>query len=273
MTTARSTATPPASGVVHWDADDYHRHSSAQTDWGREVHGRLSLRGDEHVVDLGCGDGRLTSELATRLPRGSVTGIDSNADMIDFAERHHRANNVSFAKADVCRFSLGRRVDLFVSTACLHWVEAHDPVLRCCRAHLDRGGRLFFQMGGRGNCAELLRAAETTAREAGWSRYLEPFTVPWHFRGPEDYETLLPRFGFRPLRSELVAKTMVHDGPDGLRAWLRTTWMPVVSRVPEALQDELVDAIVARHLVARPPDAQGRTRAAMMRLELEAEAV
>jgi trans-aconitate 2-methyltransferase len=273
MSIATSTAAPRASGSVQWDADDYQRHSSVQAGWGREVHERLALRGDEHVVDLGCGDGRLTSELAARLPRGSVTGLDADADMIEFAERHYGGKNVSFVKADACRFSLGRRVDLFVSTACLHWVEAHDEVLRCCRAHLEHGGRLFFQMGGRGNCAELLSAAETTAREARWAPFLLPFTNPWYFRGPEDYEALLPRSCFRPLRAEIVHKEMVHESRDGLRAWLRTTWMPVLSRVPEALRSELVDAIVDRYLAVHPPDARRRTHAAMVRFELEAEAI
>jgi hypothetical protein len=119
-------------------------------------------------------------------------------------------------------------------------------------------------MGGRGNCAELLSAAETTAREARWAPFLLPFTNPWYFRGPEDYEALLPRSCFRPLRAELVHKEMVHESRDELRAWLRTTWMPVLSRVPEALRRELADAIVDCYLAVRPPDARGRTHATMV---------
>jgi trans-aconitate 2-methyltransferase len=273
MAKARSAVRLPDSGTVRWNADDYHHNSSAQTGWGREVHDRIRLNGDEHVVDLGSGDGRLTSELGKRLPHGSVTGVDADAEMIDFAERHYAGKNVSFVRADVSRFSLEGRVDLFVSTACLHWVAAHDQVLRCCRAHLERGGRLFFQMGGRGNCAELLAAAAATAAEPRWSAYLEPFTVPWFFRSPDDYEAVLPRTGLRTLRAELVAREMVQDSRERFSAWFCTTWMPVISRVPESLQSELVEAIVARHLLARPPDAQGRVHAAMVRLEVEAEAV
>jgi trans-aconitate methyltransferase len=268
MGATRNAEPPP----VRWDPNAYHQHASAQTGWGREVHDRLVLRGDEHVVDLGCGDGRLSAELAARLPRGAVTGIDADPGMIAFAGRRHGRENVTYVQADVRRFWLGRRADLIVSTATLHWVEDHQVVARCCRAHLDRGGRILFQMGGRGNCAEIVAAARAVASEASWAPFLHPLSTPWHFLAPEDYRDLLPRCGFRLLRAELVEKDMIHDGPDALGAWMRTTWMPVLSRVPEFRRAELVDAVVARHLALRPLDAQGRTHTAMVRLEVEAEA-
>ncbi len=268
-----SGADPAAGGGYRWDASDYHRSASAQTGWGREVHDRLALRGDEHVVDLGCGDGRLTAELAARLPRGSVTGIDADPNMIRFAREHQARDNVAFLLGDARRFQLDRRAALIVSTATLHWVEDHQAVLRRCRAHLDPGGRIHFQMGGRGNCAGILAAAEAIAAEPRWAPHLLPFSNPWHFQGPEAYLSLLPACGFRPLRAELLARDMVHDGPDGLRGWLRTTWMPVLSRVPEELRAELVEAIAEAYLAQRPPDGQGRTHVGMVRLEVEAVAV
>lgn len=260
-------------GDVHWDANDYHRSASAQTGWGREVHDRLVLFGDEHVVDLGCGDGRLTAELAARLPRGSVTGVDADPDMIRFAREHHARDNVEFRLGDVGRFQLDRRAALIVSTATLHWVEDHQAVLRRCRAHLDPGGRIHFQMGGRGNCAAILAAAEAIAAQPRWAPRLFPFSTPWHFQEPEAYLRSLPACGFRPLRAELLARDMVHDGPDGLRGWLRTTWMPVLSRVPEGSRAELIEAIAGEYLARRPPDRQGRTHVDMVRLEVEAVAV
>lgn len=268
-----SATSPAASGVVRWDASDYHRSASAQTGWGREVHDRLGLRGDEHVVDLGCGDGRLTAELAARVPRGSVTGLDLDPDMIRFAREHHARENASFLVADARRFDLGRRVDLVVSTATLHWVEDQPAVLRCCRAHLEPGSRIHLQMGGRGNCAGILAAAEAVAREPRWAGHLQPFSAPWHFQGAEEYRALLTACGFRPLRAELLERDMVHEHPDDLRAWLRTTWMPILARVPEPNRADLVDAIVAGYLARRPPDAGGRTHVDMVRLEVVAEAV
>ncbi len=261
-----------APGGVRWDADEYHRSASAQTGWGREVHERLALRGDEEVIDLGCGDGRLTAELGARLPRGRVTGIDADPDMIDFARRHHARENVTYLLGDARRFSAGRRADLVVSTACLHWVDDHRAVLDRCRDHLDPGGRIHFQMGGRGNCAAILAAAESVAAEPRWAPHLLPFSTPWHFQGPEAYLRLLAASGFRTVRAGLLARDMVHDGPGGLAAWMRTTWMPILARVPEELRGELIAAVVERYLAGRPPDAQGRTHVDMVRFEVEAVA-
>ncbi len=262
----------PVAGV-RWDADAYHRSASAQTGWGREVHDRLALRGDEQVIDLGCGDGRLTAELAARLPRGRVTGIDADPDMIAFARRHHACENVDYLIGDARRFALGRRADAIVSTACLHWVDDHRAVLGCCRRHLEPGGRIHFQMGGRGNCAGFLAAAGSLAAEPGWAPYLLPFSPPWHFPGPEAYLPLLPACGVRVVRAGLLPRDMAHDGPAGLRAWMRTTWMPVLARVPEELRGELIAAVVERYLARRPPDAQGRTHVDMVRFEVEAMAI
>ncbi|HET6437447.1 MAG TPA: methyltransferase domain-containing protein [Anaeromyxobacter sp.] len=265
-----TSSAPDASGQVAWNPEDYHRNASAQTGWGREVHERLGLRGDERVIDLGCGDGRLTAELAGRVPRGRVTGIDSDPEMIAFARRHFAQRNLAFAAGDARSFAVEGGADLVLSTACLHWVADHGAVLERCRAHLGAGGRIFFQLGGRGNCREIILAAAAVARRPPFSRHLSPFSHPWHFLGPEDYQALLPGHGFRPVRTELIEKDMVHDGKEAMLAWLTTTWMPVLGRVPEALRAGLGEAIVAEHLARRPPDRDGRTHAAMVRLEVEA---
>ncbi len=261
---------------IRWNAADYHRSSSFQSGCGREVHARLALRGDETIIDLGCGDGRLTAELADRVPGGAVIGVDADPDMIAFARAHHARAHVGFVQADARSFSLAgalaRQADLVVSTAALHWVADQEAVLRRCRAHLAPGGRLVFQMGGRGNSEEIIGAARLVAGDPRWSRWLQPFTHPWRFPGPEEYRGWLERTGFRPARVELVPKDMVHEGPADLAGWLRTTWMPVLGRVPAPLRPALVEAIVEQHLVLRPRDAAGRTHVAMVRLEVEAAA-
>jgi len=75
--------------MVHeWNAEAYHRVSDPQVSWGRAVLARLAVRGDERVADLGCGTGRLTRELAARLPRGEVVALDASRQMLDQAVSH-----------------------------------------------------------------------------------------------------------------------------------------------------------------------------------------
>src|SRR6266568_108225 len=240
--------------------------------WGRELHARLALEGSETVFDLGCGDGRLTAELAGRVPIGKVIGLDADPDMIAFARRSSARDNVLFVEGDIRTFSFTERAGRIISTACLHWVPEHEVVLRRCREHLAPGGRILFQMGGRGNCAGILAAGAEVAAEPRWSAHLDPFATPWHFYGPEEYEAWLPRSGLRLLRAEMHPKDMIHEGAEALGGWIRTTWMPILGRLPEAHRVDFIAAVVAHYLRTHPPDAQGRTHVAMMRLEVEAEA-
>jgi uncharacterized OsmC-like protein len=94
-------STPAAAKSVRWNAADYHANASAQSAWGREVHGALALRPGDILIDLGCGDGRLTAELADRVPAGRVCGLDADPDMTAFARRAHARPNLRFAEGDV----------------------------------------------------------------------------------------------------------------------------------------------------------------------------
>ena len=78
-----ATAVKPAK----WNAADYAANSIVQQTWARELIARLNLRGDEHILDVGCGDGKVTAELARAVPRGAVTGVDASAEMIGFARK------------------------------------------------------------------------------------------------------------------------------------------------------------------------------------------
>ena len=66
-----------------FDAKRYERSSSHQQDWGQRLIGELHLTGSERILDLGCGDGRLTAQLAERVSQGHVLGIDVSRNMID----------------------------------------------------------------------------------------------------------------------------------------------------------------------------------------------
>jgi trans-aconitate methyltransferase len=261
------TATP-----VSWNAAEYHAHSSAQTEWGRQVHAKLALRGAERIIDLGCGDGRLSAELAALVPEGRVRGLDADPSMIAFAQRSFVRPNLSFTQGDVRTFALSGRTDLIVSTAALHWVSEHEEVLRRCREHLAPGGRILFQMGGRGCVEGVLEVARELVRESEWSGFFDRFVSPWSFYGPEQYERWLPRNGFRTVRAELIPKDMTYPDLEGMAGWMRTTWMPILVRVPEDRREELVAALVKRYLARHPVDAEGRTHVLMVRLEVEAVA-
>ena len=115
-----------------WDAEDYAQNSSAQQGWAEELMKKLDLQGYEAVLDIGCGDGRITAELADLLPEGEVLGIDSSADMLDLAREKFSWSthpNLSFQQRDARDLTSEAEFDVIFSSAALHWVSDHRPVL------------------------------------------------------------------------------------------------------------------------------------------------
>lgn len=235
------------------------------------MHGKLRLRGDETVVDIGCGDGRLTARLARRLPRGRVVGLDASQTMVE----HARATwgdvpGLEFRRADASSFRLEFTADVLVSNAVLHWVADLGPVFHACRRVLKPGGRILFQMGGAGNVARLEGVAQQVLAREPWKEWF-PQGMPrvWTMHAPEEALRELEVAGLAPLRVELLERDMVHADADAMLGWMRTTWFLVVAPVPETLRERLLVEIRDAYLEEYPPDAEGRTHVRMVRLEVE----
>jgi len=259
--------------MTDWDARDYAAHSAAQQEWARELIAKLRLRGDEAVLDIGCGDGRATALIAERLPKGSVLGVDKSASMITLAgEQFPPAGypNLSFRRMDATLLELSRTFDVAFSTAALHWVDDHQAVLAGVHRCLRPGGRLLFQMGGGDNATEALVAVAKVIARPRWHDSFVGFALPCHFYGPEDYEAWLPRAGFSVARAELMVKDMRHAGRGAFVGWLRTTWFPYTDRLLADHRDDFLDDVAATYAAEHPPDADGVIHVRMVRLEVEA---
>jgi trans-aconitate methyltransferase len=256
-----------------WNAEDYAQHSSAQQTWARELIAKLRLQGDERVLDLGCGDGKVTVAIAQQLPKGRVVGVDNSAAMIQLAQQQYPPDafpNVEFCQMDARQLTFDMAFTLVFSNAVLHWIDDHPAVLRGLYQSLQPGGYMLLQMGGQGNAADIIQAFETVISQAEWASYFQGFRLPYTFYGVEHYLRWLPEVGFDPLRIELLTKTMTHAGADGLAGWIRTTWMPYTQQVPPECRDELVNQVVEVYLRHHPIMADGNTDVRMVRLEVEA---
>jgi len=257
-----------------WDPADYQKSSSAQYNWAMALIAGLKLEGDERILDIGCGDGRITAHLSGLVQSGRVLGIDLSPEMIRFAAGKYPSREyppLSFRVGNASELHFAGEFDLVVSFACLHWVKDHLPVLNGVRQSLVHGGRFLMQCGGRGNAARLLDLTGDLAAGRPWKEYFSGFSFPYHFYGPEDYRTWLAEAGLLPKRTELVAKDMVHQGQEGLEGIIRNTWLPYTERLPVHLRDEFVREIADRYLERYPLDEKGQAHVPMMRLEVEAE--
>lgn len=257
-----------------WNPADYEKSSSAQYAWAVDLISSLDLRGDEHILDIGCGNGKITSHLAELVPRGRAVGIDISADMVAFARSSYPSKdhpNLSFEIGDASCLGFHEEFDVAVSFACLHWVRDHRAVLEGVRRSIRPGGKVLFQCGGKGNAAALLSVTEDMIREEKWSAYFQGFGFPYYFYSPENYRDWLTQAGLKANQMELIPKDMVHSGYAGLEGFIRTTWLPYLERLPEGLRPRFVKEIGRRYIDRHPLDNQGRVHVQMMRLQVEAE--
>jgi trans-aconitate methyltransferase len=261
--------------MTRWNADDYAKNSAQQQSWARELISKLGLRGDERVLDIGCGDGKVTAELAAQVPRGSVVGLDSSSQMIEFARSAFAPSiypNLSFVVGDAADLHFEHQFDVVFSNAALHWIYDHRPVLAGISRALRPDGRILLQMGGQGNASEILAVVESVARETEWKSYFENFGFRYGFHGPVEYARWLREAGMHPQRVQLVPKDMVHAGADRLAGWFRTTWMPYTQVIPTQHRDKFIAEVIARYVQSHPPDSAGQVHVKMVRLEVEAHA-
>jgi len=260
--------------TYQWDAADYACHSSAQFAWARELMAKLRLTGGENLLDIGCGDGKVSAEIAAMLPRGSVVAIDSSPEMIDLAVTsfpNSRFPNLSFLRMDAREIPFSERFDLVFSNSALHWVREQGLVLAGMKNCLKRNGGVLVQMAGKGNAGQLAPLfLEVISREE-WRGYFQELSLPYVFHEPGEYAALLREAGLEPIRVELFPKEMKQLGKAGLAGWVRTTWLPFTEKVPENRREELVSALVDRFVERYPADEQGFLRLEMMRLEVEAK--
>lgn len=257
-----------------WDPKVYEKSSSAQQRWAQELLSKISIRGDERILDIGCGDGKITAEIALLVPRGSVNGLDNSGEMLSFARSRFPPlswPNLAFQYGDASELKYEDEFDLVLSFACLHWVQDHGPVLEGIKRSLKNDGKVLMQFGGRGNAAAILEVVEGLISEKKWSGYFEGFRFPYGFFGPDEYRTWLECAGLKALRVELVAKDMVQKGREGLISWFKTTWLPYIEKIPEDLRMDFISEVVDRYIRIHPLDDEGNVHVGMVRLEVEAE--
>lgn len=234
-----------------WNAATYHRVSGPQFTWGQAVLERLPLQGDETVLDVGCGTGRLTALLLERLPRGRAIGVDVSANMLATARRELPADlrrRTAFVHADTSALPVVGRADAIFSTATFHWVLDHPRLFASLFRALRPGGRLVAQCGGAGNldrqhrrAAALMAGADVAACFAGWRE-------PWEFADADTTRARLEAAGFVDVVTRVTAAPVVQPTREAFVEFVTTViFRPHLACLPdEERRRAFVDALADR---------------------------
>ena len=226
-----------------WDAATYERLAAPLTAMGTEVLDRLVLRGDETVLDAGCGTGNVTRVLLERLPRGRVIAVDAAPSMVREARALLPAA-VDVRQADLLELRLDEPVDAVLSTATFHWIGDHERLFANLHALLKPGGRLVAQCGGHGNVAEVKQAGFEAAAEPRFAAYFDGWGGDWQFATPRDTEHRLLAAGFHDVWCWL---TRVDVDPGDPAGYLGSICLgSFLARLPDELHDPFVGAALER---------------------------
>lgn len=240
-----------------FDGRKYEKAATHQKEWGARLIAELELTGAERILDLGCGNGSVSAQLAACVPGGSVLGIDVSAGMIEAAHDHDAAN-LQFALKDINDLDFADEFDVVFSNAALHWVKDHDTLLDNVRRALRKGGYLRFNFAGHGNCSHFFKVIREAIELPEFREHFAGFEWPWFMPDVAQYAELVARKPFRDGRVWGENADRHFAEPDAMVRWIdQPSLVPFLPCVPDAGKKAFRDVVVDR-MVAETRQDDGR---------------
>lgn len=221
--------------AAEWNAGLYDSRHAFVWQMAGGVVEMLKPSAGERILDLGCGTGHLTAQIAAA--GASVVGIDGSPAMIDEARKNYPGLEFQEMNADQLRFDAP--FDAVFSNAVLHWIPQPANTLARVAAALRPGGRFVAEMGGKGNVQRLVAAFYAALKAVGGN--LTPDPNPWYFPSIAAYASDLEQAGLEVTSAALIDRpTPLDDGEDGLRTWIRMFAGSFVSCAPAGQEEAFV---------------------------------
>jgi len=236
--------------LTEWKAVESSRRSQLQEAMASEVLALIDLVGTERVLDVGCGDGKITAQIAGRVPRGSVIGIDPSSDMIAFASTRFppsTQSNLLFEVADARRLSYRNEFDFVVSFNALHWIPDQDAALQSIRATMKRGARGHFRLVPAGERKSLETIVEETRLSPKWLSHFAGFHDPYLRLTPEQYASAAERNGLRVVRIHSEAHAWDFHSRDAFFAFCAVGLVEWTRRLPTDLTSAFINDVLDRY--------------------------
>jgi trans-aconitate 2-methyltransferase len=239
--------------TVDWNAAAYDDLSDPMFDWGLAVLETVPLRGDETVLDAGCGSGRLTEELLRRLPNGQVVALDFSPAMLQQARARFAGNPcVTFVQASLESFQLSHPVDAIFSNAVFHWVPDHAAMFRALHAALRPTGFLVAQFGGLGNLENTLLWASEIAQRPPFHQFISGAHSGPHFEDEPSTVARMQAAGFSQIEARMHQVLPRFERRERFEAFAETVILRnVIAGLPQPLRPEFLHLLSQRVLAER----------------------
>jgi trans-aconitate 2-methyltransferase len=231
--------------VADWDGVRYGEVSELQREMAAESLSLLHLEGDEDVLDVGCGDGYVTAQIADRVPRGSILGVDPSPRMIEAAKR--RNTRAAFQLGEVTTLPFTANFDVVTSFNALHWVHDQAGAYRHISSALRPGGTALVLFVCAGQRRSLENVAMDTTREPRWAQDYEGFAAPFVHPEPDAFYALVREVGFELVERTVVDKTWDFGSRDAFAQWCAVGFGDWTSRLAPDRVAAFVDDVVDRY--------------------------
>ncbi len=249
----------------------YDKASGHQQQWGERLLAELSLDGGEHILDLGCGNGRLSADLAALVPQGRVTAIDTSRGMLEFARENYAAANLSFEAGDIAGINYTESFDLVFSNAALHWVPGHSELLHRVFKALRPGGKVRFNFAASGNCTNFFREVRAVMRFPEFSRYFADFSWPWYMPEVSEYQELLAAGEFKKFKVWGENADHYFSDAAAITGWVeQPSLVPFMGFLPADIKENFRDIVVQR-VIEATQQVDGRCFENFRRINMLAE--
>lgn len=222
--------------TFEFDGEKYKTASKHQKEWGNDLISEFSFQGNETILDLGCGDGILTEQLALSVPQGHVLGIDASLHMIETAKMIHR-NNLVFIHMDINKMHFEKEFDLIFSNAALHWVKDHRRLLKNAYKALKTNGKILWDFGGAGNCANFIRVIQNIITEHPYAEYFNDYEWPWFMPSKAQYADFFSTVGFSSCTIRELNRDRYFPSASDMIRWIdQPCLVPFLKQLPQELK-------------------------------------
>jgi trans-aconitate 2-methyltransferase len=243
-----------------------HSSSSTQKEAASELMKYVLLKGDEKVLDIGCGNGKISAEVAQKLTSGTLIGVDISAEKIDFATNSFEVPNLCFFLKDARNLDFVKEFDLICSFSTLQWVHDHEQFLQGAYESLKVSGTLAVTMP-MGPPDSLEQAVKDVATEPLWSSYFQEFSTGWNFVSKEQYTKILKENSFKIKRCCEVPQKDIFFSRSEFEEFIKR-WFVYLRPLPNSLKPIFLEEVVDRFLEKEEIFPNGEVHFKTRRLEV-----
>ncbi len=240
--------------MTEWNAQGYENVSALQQAMASEVlallDGTQALANATSVLDLGCGSGHITAQIAARVPQGKVLGVDASSDMISFARAHYGpavTPNLRFTVADIRQISFSGEFDTVVSFNALHWIPQQAEALQAIHRAMRQNGFAQLRLVPKGQRTSLEHVIEETRSSAKWAGYYQGFVRPYLHLTAGEYSALAEQNGFRVESCDVEDKSWSFGNLAGFSAFANVTFVEWTRKLPGEAKLDFIEDVLRRY--------------------------